>query len=296
MDLCLRLKKGDEGMKIKNTINRISRSLLNLYLSCNEFITGKISFRYAWYKVTSQITFVGKRYVDGVNWSKYNKHYAEELKIIEKSHTTILGTYDALIDQGKIKLIDQSKLPLHPNAQLLYETIMHLAPKSLLEVGCGGGDHLANLSSLNPKLSLYGTDLSSNQLKFLKKRHSQKEFNLSISDISQKEITLPKVDLIFTQAVLMHITEKNSRFHNAMENLLNSTATNLVLIENWTQHNFFESVVNITQNNKSWNMYYNWLNNNEQTRILIISREAQPKFKPLVDYSQLLIGNRLSIH
>ena len=283
-------------MQIRNSINRIRRSLSNLCLSFNEFITGKISFRYAWYKIISQITFVGKRYVDGVNWSKYNRHYAEELHIIEKSHTTILGDYDALIDQGKIKLIDPSKLPLHPNAQLLYETIILLAPESLLEVGCGGGDHLANLNSLNPKLSLYGTDLSSNQLNFLKKRHSQKAFNLSIADISQKGITLPKVDLIFTQAVLMHITEKNSRFYNAMENLLNSTATNLVLIENWTQHNFFESVVNITQNNRSWNMYYNWLSNNEQTSILIISKQAQPKFKPLLDYSQLLMGNQLTIH
>jgi len=283
-------------MKLRSFVNKICRSLSNLYLSFNEFVRGKISFRYAWYKISSQITFVGKRYVDGVNWSKYNKHYAEELKIIEKSHTTILGAHDTSIDQGKIKLIDPLKLPLHPNAQLLYETIIQLAPKSLLEVGCGGGDHLANLNSLDPKLSLYGADLSNNQLKFLKKRHSHKEFILSTLDISQKGIVLPKVDLIFTQAVLMHITEKNSRFHNAMENLLNSTATNIVLMENWTQHNFLESVVNIIQNNKSWNLYYNWLENNEQIRILIISREAQSRYKPLVDYSQLLMGNRLAIH
>ena len=98
-------------MKLRSFFNKIRRSLSNLYLSFNEFVRGKISFRYAWYKISSQITFVGKRYVDGVNWSKYHKHYAEELKIVEKSHTTILGAHDASIDQGKIKLIDSSNYP-----------------------------------------------------------------------------------------------------------------------------------------------------------------------------------------
>ena len=283
-------------MKIASLINKFRNSLSNLHSSFNEFLSGKISFRYAWYRISSQITFVGLRYIDGVNWKIYNKHYSEELKIIERSHTTILEARNLLLDQGKINIVDQSKLPLHPNAQLLYETIIQLNPGSILEVGCGGGDHLANLNTLNPKFNLYGADLSGAQLEFVKKRHPNKDFSLSVVDISKKGITLPKVDLIFTQAVLMHITEKNSRFNNAIENLLNSTATNLIVMENWTQHNFFQSVVNITQNNKSWSMYYNCLDNNALTRILIISRQVQPKFKPLVDYSQLLMGNRLAIH
>jgi trans-aconitate methyltransferase len=283
-------------MKIIRLIYKFRSSFSNLYSIFIEFLSGKISFKYALYRISSQMTFVGKRYIDGVNWKKYNKHYSEELKIIERVHTTVLEESNILLDQGKINFIDQSRLPLHPNAQLLYETIIQLNPGSILEVGCGGGDHLANLNILNPKFNLHGADLSGAQLEFVKKRHPNKDFSLSVVDVSKKGITLPKVDLIFTQAVLMHITEKNSRFNNAIENLLNSTATNLIVMENWTQHNFFESVVNITQNNKSWSMYYNCLDKDPQTRILIISREAQPKFKPLIDYSQLLMGNRLAIH
>lgn len=267
----------------------------NLIETLTSVLTGTISLKYAYYRILSQITFVGKRYIDGVNWKKYNKHYSEELKIIEKVNTLLITAQDFEVVAGKVNLKNPNQLPLHPNAQLLYETILKLHPSSILEVGCGGGDHLANLKTLIPELKVYGVDLLDKQIEFLNNRHPQNDFELKVVDISKNGVIFPSVDVIYTQAVLMHITEKNLRFYNSMENLLNSSAKHLILVENWSQHDFFETVKQIASSNK-WKMYFNFLEDNERTRLMIISKDEQLSFQPLLDYTQLLLDNRLSVH
>jgi trans-aconitate methyltransferase len=170
-----------------------------------------------------------------------------------------------------------------------------LHPSSILEVGCGGGDHLANLKTLIPELKVYGVDLLDKQIEFLNNRHPQNDFKLKAVDISKNGVIFPSVDVIYTQAVLMHITEKNLRFYNSMENILNSSAKHLILVENWSQHDFFETVKQIAPSNK-WKMYFNFLEGNEKTRLMIISKDEQLSFQPLLDYTQLLLDNRLSVH
>ncbi len=282
-------------MRLLPAFKKVKRSAQNLIETLTAVLTGTINLKYAYYRISSQITFVGKRYIDGVNWKKYNKHYSEELKIIEKVNTLLITAQDFEVVNSKVILKSSDKLPLHPNAQLLYETILELHPSSILEVGCGGGDHLANLKNLIPELEVYGIDLLDNQIEFLNKRHPQNDFKLDVADISKKGVIFPNVDVIYTQAVLMHITEKEMRFYNSMENLLNSSAKHLIFMENWSQHDFFETVKQIASSNK-WKMYFNFLEGNEKTRLMIISRDEQLSFQPLLDYNQLLLDNRLSVH
>ena len=282
-------------MRLLRAIKKVKRSVQNLIETLTAVLTGTISLKYAYYRISSQITFVGKRYIDGVNWKKYNKHYSEELKIMEKVNTLLITAQDFEVINGKVRLKNSNKLPLHPNAQLLYETILKLHPRSLLEVGCGGGDHLANLKTLIPELEVYGVDLLDKQVEFLSSRHPQNDFKLEVVDISKKGVILPNVDVIYTQAVLMHITEKDLRFYNSMENLLNSEAKHLIFAENWSQHDFFETVNQITSPIK-WKMYFNVLEGNEKTRLMIISKDQELSFQPLLDYNQLLLDNCLKVH
>jgi trans-aconitate methyltransferase len=282
-------------MRLLLAIKKVKKSMQNLIETLTSVLTGTISLKYAYYRILSQITFVGKRYIDGVNWKKYNKHYSEELKIIENVNTLLITAQDFEVVAGKVNLKNPNQLPLHPNAQLLYETILKLHPSSILEVGCGGGDHLANLKTLIPELKIYGVDLLDKQIEFLNNRHPQNDFELKVVDISKNGVIFPSVDVIYTQAVLMHITEKNLRFYTSMENLLNSSARHLILVENWSQHDFFETVKQIASSNK-WKMYFNFLEGNEKTRLMIISKDEQLSFQPLLDYTQLLLDNRLSVH
>ena len=72
-------------MSVLRFIRKIRLSLSWFYQTIYEAITGEISIKYARIKILSQLTLTGKRFIDGVNWKTYNKHYLEELKIIEKT-------------------------------------------------------------------------------------------------------------------------------------------------------------------------------------------------------------------
>ena len=102
---------------------------------------------------------------DDFEWSLYNSHYRWELDEIQKVHTLRLSSEDySFINNFLVPSHDI--LPLHPNHRLLYETILQLSPQSTIEIGCGGGDHLHNLSILSSKIDLYGCDLSEDQINY----------------------------------------------------------------------------------------------------------------------------------
>jgi len=282
-------------MSVLNFVRKIRLSLLWFFQTIYEAITGKISIKYARIKILSQLTLTGKRFIDGVNWNTYNLHYLEELKIIEKTNTTIINSKDVFIDSGKISYINRNQKPLLINHELLYETIIDLNPKSILEVGCGAGDHLANLKSLNQNLECYGTELLEEQLNSLNVRHPNNKFKLNLANITLKECELPKVELVYTNAVLMHITEKKQRFQNALTNIFSAASKHIVLMENWTQHNFYENVKNVLQSQPDYKIYYRAAENDNQTRVMVISK-SELEYEPMVDYNDLLVGKLISVH
>jgi len=282
-------------MNVLRFIRKIRLSLSWFYQTIYEAITGEITIKYARIKILGQLTLTGKRFIDGVNWKIYNKHYLEELKIIEKTNTTVINNQDIFIKDGKIRYRDINQKPLLINHELLYETIIDLNPKSVLEVGCGAGDHLANLKSLNQNLECYGTELLEEQLNSLNVRHPNNKFKLNLADITLKECTLPEVELVYTNAVLMHITEKKQRFQNALTELFSAATEHIVLMENWTQHNFYESVKIVLQDKPYWKIYFRVAENDNQTRVMVISK-SKLEYEPLVDYNDLLVGKLISIH
>ena len=46
------------------------------------------------------------------------------------------------------------------------------------------------------------------------------------------------IELVFTQAVLMHIFEKEQRLKSALQNIFATTDNFVVLVENWSKQNF----------------------------------------------------------
>ncbi|MFA6391468.1 MAG: class I SAM-dependent methyltransferase [Patescibacteria group bacterium] len=191
----------------------------------------------------------GKKTEDDFDWNLYPKHYSGELKEVEKDHTTIIKANDYALDNGRLSL-KSNILPLHPNHLLLYETILQLSPSTALEVGCGGGDHLHNLKILQPSLTLFGEDLSEKQIKLLHKRHPDLDAAIKQHDIlSSSLLDWPPIDIVFTQAVIMHIrTEDNHLI--ALSNLFKMATKQVVLMENWTKHNFVEDILLLKQEGK----------------------------------------------
>jgi SAM-dependent methyltransferase len=228
--------------------------------------------------------------MDDFVWKRYHYHYQAELAEIKKSHTQVLLPGDYAFSGNTLSL-QKDILPLHPNHRLLYETVLQLNPGSVLEIGCGGGDHLYNLSILAPSIVLYGRDLSTEQLSFLQRRHPELK-----ADIGQLDITLPfsslwpVVDLCFTQAVIMHIHTGNGHLV-ALSNLFKMATTYVILMENWRSHDFMESIRDIYDKKMiPWGdlfFYYRFSPELNKPHLMVVSAEKLD-YEPLTRYDILL--------
>lgn len=215
-----------------------------------------------------------KNYNDDFNWNFYTNFYSEELRLGEKFFTLILTTGDYKLLNGELKKINPIIKPLHPNHKLLYETILNLNENNIAEIGCGGGDHLYNLFILK-NIKCVGYDRSKKQLDFLRDRHSKINFRLDLNDITNGQLK-NKHNVIYTQAVLMHISEKFNRFENAVKNILNSSLKIIVLMENWTRHDYVGCFKKMSKKNSRWGKIYFYMIKDKcsDSKILIISNSA----------------------
>ena len=181
---------------------------------------------------------------------------------------------------------------MHPNHRLLYEIILALAPQSVLEFGCGGGDHLHNLSVLLPGVEAYGLDRSESQLAFVRKRHPELGDNVACGNIAEILEGVEVADVVYTQAVIMHIQTDDAHLE-ALGNAFRLAARQVVLVENWTKHDFFGDILRLkTDGCIDWdevNLYYRKVDEpGEEASAIIASRTVLSDLPVLDRYDRLL--------
>lgn len=282
---------------LENPIQKIVPALKALVGIFTNLLSRNITIKQAYYEVDKAIIHRPKLN-DDFDWTRYHLHYEEELKSGKRKHTLTPQAEDFMLLNGELRQINTSIKPLHPNHHLMYELILNLNPKSILEVGCGGGDHLRNIITFNSDINIFGVDRSEQQLSILKERHPNLDVQLEIVDITDPSIKLSKVDLIFSQAVLMHISEDGGRFQNALNNMFSAANSFVVMMENWRHHDFFHAVKKSTQVDDKWPApfyYYAELRGNSKTRAMIISK-IPLQYKEIEDYDDLLLGASLRVH
>lgn len=263
-----------------------------------EVACGKITFRQAYYQIHMRLFNEHKNLNDDFDWTKYHLYYREELKSVARGATLVPQQGDFEFSQGRILQKNKNIKPLHPNSHLLYELVLGLAPASILEVGCGGGDHLRNLGLFNPKIKVFGIDRSEGQLATLKSRHPKLPAELAITDVTSLSARLPLVDLIYTHAVLMHISETQNRFAIALDNIFKAAQSQVVMIENWSEHDFLSAVRVAIEANADWSkakIYYTYRPEFPDVRALIVSKQSLP-FTELHNYDSLLQGQTMYVH
>ncbi len=260
-------------------------------LSLNNFVrllSGEIPFRY---KIRA--FFTSKENNDDYNWDLYNDHYRIEVLACQKDFTLILEPEDYEFSKEQFIQKNTKKHPLSPNHRILYEVLLQLNSQSVLEVGCGGGDHLRNLNLLMPETEIFGFDLSEDQLSYLKERHP----NLQVS-VSQNDITLPysnllpKVETVYSQAVIMHIQTANAHLVS-LTNMFRMASKHVVLMENWTRHRFMDDIQMLFERKmipwKNIHFYYKFSPELNKPHLMIVSQnEIRLKgFEPLENYDIL---------
>jgi SAM-dependent methyltransferase len=233
---------------------------------------------------------------DDFNWSSYHLHYRHEISSISKMNNLVLDQDDFSLKGGKLSLLKQNSIL--PSHHVLYESIANLQASSLLEIGCGGGDHLKNLSTLFPTKLVRGIDLSKEQIAFALERHPDLAGSVSVIDISRD--TPPKAlhsDLVYSHAVLMHISEKGGRFESALENMFIRANNAVVLVENWQQHDFFSAVKRVCASSEKWSKAQIFVHESSafpEARAMIIALECSA---PLAEsYEVFLQGGKLRAH
>ena len=239
-------------------------------------------------------SLMGKKTKDDFHWDYYNTHYRGELEEILKTHSQILKDGDYIFKENRLIKSNSGIADLHMNHRLLYETILQLNPESVLELGCGGGDHLHNLSILYPKLKLVGLDLSEKQLQFLRERHPDFKGDVRQCDCAKPfPADIPKVDVAYTQAVIMHI-KTGDKHKVALENLFRVATRQVVLMENWNCHDFFGDVKSLFEQGRiPWKeiyFYYRDVEELKRPHMMLVSSVPLSRYKELADYALLTAG------
>ena len=124
-------------------------------------------------------------YDDDFDWDNYTSDsYERRIKgDIESKYVTKVERSHAEIDffAGCVRL---NGLAMHPNHHLLLDAVAYLQPSSVHEVGCGGGDHVANINRLFPECEVSGGDRGLTQLEMAADRHPELQGKLGLQDIT----------------------------------------------------------------------------------------------------------------
>lgn len=224
---------------------------------------------------------------DDFNWETYTRDkYGPQQEVLDREFN--LRVDDTVHFDAETKRLMTGKLRLHPNFHTVYETIGRLAPKSVYEVGCGGGDHLRNLSVIYPKMSVYGGDRSTSQIEFLKERNPE-----IAEHVQHQDITMPfsthwrTAELVYSQAVIMHIKTAVSHLV-ALSNMFRMAERYVVLMENYGCHPFVDDIKRLHEGGQiPWeNVHFHEAHHDGRPYCLVVSRE-QCDLPVLEDYFAL---------
>lgn len=183
-------------------------------------------------------------YDDDFDWQNYTSDsYQRRLEGDVESRHLARGRPGDLTFDPETGRVTSQREPLHPNAALILEVIGRLRPQSVHEVGCGGGDHVAHGALLFPETAFTGGDRSHAQLALALERHPELAGRVGVQDITMPfSEKWPKAELVYTQAVIMHIHTAVSHFV-ALANLVRQARTYVLLVENYQCHNFVEELL-----------------------------------------------------
>tara|TARA_Y200000002_G_scaffold371201_1_gene367582 strand:+ start:689 stop:1495 length:807 start_codon:yes stop_codon:yes gene_type:complete len=227
---------------------------------------------------------------DDYNWDLYHRDYEKQIKGMSVNSTLKLKEGDFYFKEDKL-ILKEGLLPLHKNHTALYEVVGKLKPKSIIEIGCGGGDHLHNIGVLYPFIKKRGFDRSISQLSFLEKRSPELSQYVETLDITLPPSNkTPTADIVYSQAVIMHIQSSNSHLV-ALANMFRMALKSVVLMENFNRHNFVDDINMLHKKGMiDWqniNFYIHKIEN--KPHILIISKE-EIEMEKLNRYQDLLIA------
>ena len=144
-----------------------------------------------------------------------------------------------------------------------------------------------NLRMLMPELTVRGIDRSSQQLDLLRKRSPHLADYASVASITGDCPEVKSADVVYTQAVIMHIQEPGKHLQ-ALANMFRLARNQVVMMENWARHAFVDDILRLVEEGRiPWTPNFYFRRAGERPHLLIASREPLT-MEPLRDYRQML--------
>ena len=184
-----------------------------------------------------------KFYDDDFDWDNYTADsYQRRIEGDVEAKFRSISSQGQLSFEPKTGTVQSQDRAIHPNHLLILEVIGQLQVASVHEVGCGGGDHVANASTLYPDVQVTGGDRGATQLDLALQRHPWLKGKIGLQDITMPfSHHWPRPELIYTQAVIMHIHTAVSHLV-ALSNLVQLAQKHVLLMENHQCHNFVRDI------------------------------------------------------
>ncbi|MEP3918849.1 hypothetical protein [Ascidiaceihabitans sp.] len=217
-----------------------------------------------------------KFYDDDFDWNSYtDDSYKRRIETDIESQFQAVAQNDQLGFDTASGHVTVSGSDMHPNHLLILEAIGQLQPKSVHEVGCGGGDHVANGQTLFPQIAFTGGDRGQTQLDMAMSRHPELIDAVALQDITMPlSRHWPRADFVYSQAVLMHIHTAVSHFVG-LANMVNLSDRFVLLMENYQCHNFIADIQNLRDGGHfDWpELYIYRFDGSTGARAILLSRE-----------------------
>ena len=166
-------------------------------------------------------------------WKNYTPEYSDQLKGMVKNEgfDFFLKNYD-IVDNEPV-----FRDNLVSNWKEIYSLIYKIKPGSIFEFGCGACYHLRNIMTLCPDINVSGADYLGSQIEFGKEFIPDgMEFpkNVSVRDLTADVSDLPKVDLVYSQAVVMHLN--SDKAVKMMQNMGKIAEKYIIMVEGVRNH------------------------------------------------------------
>lgn len=173
-------------------------------------------------------------------WENYTPEYSGQLREMVQN-----DKFDFFVRNYEI--VDKSPVfhdNLVSNWKELYSLIYEKNPKSVFEFGCGACYHLRNLMTLCPQIEISGADYLQSQIDFGKEfipKDLEFPKNVSSRDLTGDVSDLPKVELVYSQAVVMHLNSEKAV--KMMRNMGQVSTKYIIMVEGVRNHeNWYDLV------------------------------------------------------
>lgn len=154
--------------------------------------------------MSKKIDFYFKEH-DDCDWQKIypEAHFKQTQEILSNNQAMTLDNFQ-IVDN---KLVCSKNL--HENQRLLYKFAYYTQPRSVFEVGFGYCNHLLSINKICPETEINGCDIAIaqyNNAQIFYPELKYKNFNLTIEDFVFYNKNDRIYDLVFSNAVLMHMS------------------------------------------------------------------------------------------